>query len=199
VVFLPRTNRGSRGRVELPLVFKHGAVLTRDAQPFNQPDSQRRVTLARFGYDCAAVACRLSQTLGRTEFGASPCFANTPEFTKVHMEPKFEAEVTWLSSLTAAERSQFLTHLAHGLTIGIRVLCHVDRDAQANVESIRLTNEAVHRVLGYLSYSQADTHSSSWLVTVVESVLLINDAAAIQQASQAWLYAKSQVSSAGAA
>ena len=36
----------------------------RDAQPFNQPDSQRRVTFARFGYDCAAVVCRLSQTLG---------------------------------------------------------------------------------------------------------------------------------------
>jgi len=34
------------------------------AQPFNQPDTQRRATFARFGCFRSAVACRLSQTLG---------------------------------------------------------------------------------------------------------------------------------------
>ena len=107
------------------------------------------------------------------------------------MKPAVETEIHWLISLTSSERSQFLTRLAHGLTIGIRVLCHVDRDTQANVESIRLTNEAVHKVLGYLLHSHAGAESSSWPVMVVESVLCINDATASQQASQAWSYAKS--------
>ena len=115
------------------------------------------------------------------------------------MEPKVEIETIWLSSRTSVQRSQFLIHLAHGLTIGIRVLCHGDRDAQANVESIRLANEAIHTVLGYLLHSQAGTESSGWPATIVESVLCITDAAATQQASQAWSYAKSQASSSASA
>ena len=58
--FLSRINRGSSGRVKLPLVFKFGAVLTRYAQPFNQPDMPRQ-----------AGSCRLSQTLRITK----NCFA----------------------------------------------------------------------------------------------------------------------------
>ena len=41
------------------------------AQPFNQPDTQRRATFARFGCFRTAVACRLSQTLGIGECEAS--------------------------------------------------------------------------------------------------------------------------------
>ena len=115
------------------------------------------------------------------------------------MEPTVEAELNWLSSLTSANRSQFITHLAHGLTIGIRVLCRVDGDVHVNVESIRLINEALHGVLGYLSHALDGTEDSSWLVAVVKSVLCIKDAAAAQQASQAWSYAKSQAESRSAA
>jgi hypothetical protein len=62
-----RPQRRSSGKVEWHLrVCGQRALPARDAQPFNQPDSQRRVTVARFGYDCAAVVCRLSQTLGIT-------------------------------------------------------------------------------------------------------------------------------------
>jgi len=115
------------------------------------------------------------------------------------MESTVEAESGRLSSLAPAERSQFLTHLAHGLTIGIRVLCHGDGDVQVHVESIRLINEALHRVLGYLSHALDGTENSSWLVAVVKSVLCINDTAATQQASQAWSYAKTQAGSRSAA
>ena len=117
----------------------------------------------------------------------------------MHMDTNVEAEATWLGSLTAADRAQFLTQLAHGLTIGIRVLCNVDRDAQDNLKSIRLTNEAMHKVLSYLSHLLAGTENSNWMVVVVHSVLSINDATAVQQASQAWSYAKSQVGSTSAA
>ena len=60
------TRRGRGSRVEFPLGFSQSVVLTRDAQPFNQPDKQRRATFARFGQRRAAVVRRLSQTLGLT-------------------------------------------------------------------------------------------------------------------------------------
>ena len=115
------------------------------------------------------------------------------------MRPEVETQLAWLGSLTATARREFLARLAHGLTIGIRVLCHVDRDAQNNLESIRQVNEASHIVLGYLARPPTGIESSEWLLTIVRSVLSMNDETADQQASQAWSYATSSLDSAGVA
>lgn len=106
------------------------------------------------------------------------------------MESHVEIEVAWLDSLSPAERSQFLMRLAHGLTIGVRVLCNGDREVQFNLESVRVLNEGLHRVLGHLLPIHGGNQGASWLATIVESVLCTKDAAASQQASQAWSYAK---------
>ena len=115
------------------------------------------------------------------------------------MESHAHNEAAWLLSLTSSEQSQLLLRLAHGLTIGIRVLCHAGQEAGRNLESVRLLNEASHRVVGYLLPSEVRPESQSRLVTLIESLLSISDEAASQQASQAWSYARQSTAPASAA
>ena len=62
-----RQLRRSSGKVGWRLrVCGQWAVPTRDAQPFNREDKQRRVAVARFCQRTAAVVCLSSQTLGIT-------------------------------------------------------------------------------------------------------------------------------------
>ena len=84
------------------------------------------------------------------------------------MNSNSHTEAASLLSLTATERHEFLIRFAHGLTIGVRVLCHGDREQRQDLESVRLLNEGIHGVLGYLSSAEDDTQSPSWLVKVVE-------------------------------
>jgi hypothetical protein len=62
-----RQQRRSSGKVRWRFrVCRQRAVPTRDAQPFNREDKQRRVAVARFCQRTAAVVCLSSQTLGIT-------------------------------------------------------------------------------------------------------------------------------------
>src|SRR5262249_26253545 len=97
---------------------------------------------------------------------------------------------TWLRSLPPPRRARFLALLSHGLTVGTRVLCHGGGSAQENLESVRLMNEAQHRVAGYLLHFHAGDEDPRWITSVVDYVLGSKDAAVVQQAQQAWKLAR---------
>jgi len=73
-----RSNLGSGGKVRGVLrVCRQWAVPTRDAQPFNREDKQRRVKLYCFYQRTAAVVCLSSQTLGLTKSEAHAIASDT--------------------------------------------------------------------------------------------------------------------------
>jgi hypothetical protein len=92
------------------------------------------------------------------------------------------SELLWLAALSGNDRIRFMVLLAHGLTIGQRVLCY-----DKNVEGARQLNEANHQVAGLL-VDYFDGHPRP---TFEPYVFKLTDAQARIQGDQAWAYAKS--------
>ncbi|MGJ7530120.1 hypothetical protein [Variovorax sp. GB1P17] len=91
------------------------------------------------------------------------------------------AETLWLATLSDDDCIRFMSLLAHGLTIGQRVLCH-----DGNVEGLRQLNEAIHQVAGLLV-----DHFDGRTRRMFELFLFkLTDAQAQIQGGQAWTYAK---------
>jgi len=115
------------------------------------------------------------------------------------MNTAAQSEAVWLKSLEAAERARFLAALSHNLTVAVRVLCRSGVNAEQGLEWVRLLNEAHHRVASYLSHHHAGNEDTAWVPVVVEFVLGSNDPVVLQQAQQAWSFAKEGVSGVPAA
>lgn len=110
------------------------------------------------------------------------------------MNASIQSETGWLQSLSPAERARFLSSLSHNLTIAIRVLCHSQGAPEQTVELVRRLNEAHHRVSSYLAHYHIGDENVGWIGAVVEYVLDAKDPVVLQQAEQAWSYARKVVS-----
>jgi hypothetical protein len=109
------------------------------------------------------------------------------------MNLSVQDESAWLESLSVENRALFLASLSHGLTIGVRVLCHCGETLEQALEWVRLLNEANHRVAGYLFHHHIGDEDTGWLPAVVTGVLSCTEPTISQQAEQAWSYAKGAV------
>jgi hypothetical protein len=114
------------------------------------------------------------------------------------MNVSITSEARWLQSLSPAERARFLSSLSHNLTVAVRVLCHSAGPSEQTVEWVRRLNEAHHRVSSYLSHYHIGDEDVGWIPAVVEYVFNSEDAVLLQQAQEAWSYAR-KVFSGGAA
>ncbi|MDH6171019.1 hypothetical protein M2282_006200, partial [Variovorax boronicumulans] len=99
-----------------------------------------------------------------------------------HMNSADSSEALWLATLSGNDRIRFMVLLAHGLTIGQRVLCY-----DKNVEGVRQLNEAHHQVAGLL----VDHFDGRTRPAFEPHVFKLTDAQARIQGDQAWAYAKS--------
>jgi hypothetical protein len=115
------------------------------------------------------------------------------------MSINLDSEVKWLKSLSAADRACFFASLSHGITVAVRVICHLDGEAKEALEAVRQLNEAHHRVAGYLTHIQCGKEDTAWL-QVVASYAINPELPLVQQhAHQAWQHARALVESGGAA
>ncbi|MNK85475.1 hypothetical protein D3C87_1053570 [compost metagenome] len=100
------------------------------------------------------------------------------------MNSEISSEPLWLAALSDEGFLRFTTLLAHGLTIGQRVLCF-----EGNLEGARQLNEANHQISGLL-VDQVEGR----MRRVFEPFLFnLTDAQARAQGAQAWAYAKSRL------
>lgn len=99
-----------------------------------------------------------------------------------HMNLVNSSETLWVAALSDDDCIRFMVLLAHGLTIGQRVLCY-----DKNVEGVQQLNEANHQVAGLLV-----DHFDGRTRRIFEPFLFkLTDAQARIQGDQAWAYAKS--------
>jgi hypothetical protein len=98
-----------------------------------------------------------------------------------------EDEVTWLQTLSASQRAQFLLTLSHGLTIAGRFLALSGGSADARLERLRLLNEIQHCVVGYAGHVLREAEDERFLLPMVRKVLCWpTDADLIAATRQAW-------------
>lgn len=100
------------------------------------------------------------------------------------MNSENSSEQLWLAALSDDGFLRFLVLLAHGLTIGQRVLCF-----DGNVEGARQLNEANHQIAGLL----VDNFEGRIRRVFDPYLFNLNDAQANVQGAQAWTYAKSRL------
>jgi len=109
---------------------------------------------------------------------------NRLQESNLQMNPSSSVEAQWLAALPARERVRFLASLAHGLTVGQRVLCY-----DANVEAARQLNEATHQIAGLLvDYFDGRARPQFELF-----LFGLSDEQALIQGRQAWNDAKNHL------
>ncbi|QSI31801.1 hypothetical protein GNX71_20340 [Variovorax sp. RKNM96] len=99
-----------------------------------------------------------------------------------HMNLANSSETLWVGALSDDDCIRFMVLLAHGLTIGQRVLCY-DR----NVEGVKQLNQVSHQVAGLL----VDHFNGRTRPLFEPFFFKLTDAQARIQGDQAWAYAKS--------
>lgn len=103
------------------------------------------------------------------------------------------AETAWSKSLSPSDRSLFLSHLVHYLTIAMRLLAHDQEGHEIGLDRVRAINELQHIISRYLTELQTGGENQRWLEVIAKGFSSQQDSALQDQLSQSWFSARASI------
>lgn len=101
-----------------------------------------------------------------------------------------ESKIAQLENLDGAARLRFLSHLAHGLTISLRVFINDVKGGAPSIDSARVINESSHIVTRQITEMVSGRDSNASLQNVVRQLFSSQDAQVMEQVLMCWNYAE---------
>jgi len=101
-----------------------------------------------------------------------------------------ESKTAQLEGLDSATRLRFLSHLAHALTISMRIFINDIRGGASSIEAALVLNESNHIVTRQIVEIASGRDSKANLQNLVRQIFSERDSQIMEQMSMCWEYAE---------